>query len=106
MVFLDAWELAQQLVAGGHSSIQPAISEYAVKAAPRSVQAINGSRGLIAMIFSQGLTKLLVVIMFRTIVLFMGPGLAMLMWVMQRAQVSTNLRQNGDSMAAARKQQL
>lgn len=61
MALEDAWELTQQLVNGGHSSIQAAISQFAEKAAPRSVEAIERSHKIIGVVHSEGLLKLLVV---------------------------------------------
>ena len=61
MALQDAWELAQQLVNGGHSSPQAAVSHFAETAAPRSVEAIEKSHKIIGVVHSEGLAKLLVV---------------------------------------------
>lgn len=63
MALLDAWELAQHLVNGSHSSVQAAISHFAAEAAPRSLRAIHASRRVIAVAHSDGLLKLLFVVM-------------------------------------------
>lgn len=61
MALQDAWELAQQLVNGGHSSAQAAVSHFAEAAAPRSVEAIEKSHKIIGVVHSEGVVKLLVV---------------------------------------------
>ena len=67
MALQDAWELAQELVNGGHDNAQKAVSQYAAKAAQRSVDAIKGGRRNIALAHSVGWKKLLIVAVLRTI---------------------------------------
>jgi hypothetical protein len=50
----DAWELAKQLVDGGHSSAQAAISQYMGEGSQRSVDAIERSHRVISVAHSQG----------------------------------------------------
>ncbi len=61
MALQDAWELAQQLVNGSHPTAQAAITEFAKKAAPRCVEAINKSHTIIGLAHSDGLLKLMLV---------------------------------------------
>ena len=61
MALQDAWELAQQLVNGGHSSTQAAVSHFADMAAPRSAEAIDKSHKIIGVVHSDGCLKLLIV---------------------------------------------
>lgn len=61
MALQDSWELAQELVNGGHSSIQAAITHFGEMAAPRSVEAIEKSHKIIGVVHSEGLLKLLLV---------------------------------------------
>ena len=58
MALQDAWELAQQLVNGGHSNAQAAITKFAESAAPRSAGAIAMSHKVISLAHSDGLVKL------------------------------------------------
>ena len=71
MALQDAWELAQELVNGGHDSAQAAISQYAANASQRSVDAINGGRRNIALAHSEGWKKLLCVAAVRSIGILM-----------------------------------
>ena len=73
MALQDAWDLAQQLVNGGHSSAQAAISEFAEKAAPRSVEAIERSHKIIGVAHSEGLLKLLIVGLMSLVGFFIRP---------------------------------
>ena len=66
MALLDAWELAQQLVTGGHSSAQAAITDFSIKSAPRSLQPIKISRWFMYVAHSKGLTQLLYIVVFKT----------------------------------------
>ena len=61
MALQDAWELAQQLTDGSHSSMQAAISQYATESAPRSAEVIDSGTKLIAVAHCEGWRKLLVV---------------------------------------------
>ena len=78
MALQDAWELAQQLVDGGHSSAQAAISQYAERGAQRSADAISRSRRIIALIHSEGWRKLLFVSVLTVLGAFLrlGSGLS------------------------------
>jgi hypothetical protein len=67
MALQDAWELSQQLVDGGHSCTQAAIIQYAAEAAPRSVDAINRSRTVIAVAHCEGWRRLLIVTGLRVV---------------------------------------
>lgn len=57
MALLDANELVEELVNGGHSSAQEAISKFAEKAPKRSADAIKFSRMNIALAHSDGWRK-------------------------------------------------
>ena len=85
MALVDSWELAQQLVTGGHGSMEAAINEYALKAAPRSKEAITGSHKIIAMAHSKGVIKLFFIGLFKVLGLLMGPGVGALFWLRKRA---------------------
>ena len=67
MALMDAWELAEELVSGGHSSAQEAISRFAEKAPKRSAGAIKFSRFNIAMVHSEGWRKRLVVLLLKAV---------------------------------------
>ncbi len=71
MALQDAWELAQQLVNGGHPTAQAAITEFAEKAAPRSVEAIDKSHKIIGLAHSNGLLKLMFVAALSVVGLFL-----------------------------------
>ena len=71
MALQDAWELAQELVNGGHDTAQKAISQFAANAAQRSMDAINGGRRNIALAHSEGWKKLLCVAAIRTVGILM-----------------------------------
>ena len=57
MALLDAEELVEELVSGGHSSAQEAIQKFAEKASKRSADAIKFSRMNIALAHSDGWRK-------------------------------------------------
>ena len=82
MALQDAWELAQQLVNGKHSSVQAAISEFSEKAAPRSVDAIDRSHKIIGVLHCKGLLKLLAaaLISFFGFIIRFARGSAALRW--------------------------
>lgn len=63
----DAWDLAQELVNGGHSNAQQAISKFAEQAAPRAAKAIKNSHILIAAAHSDGITKQLFVLVLKIV---------------------------------------
>ncbi|KAK9864789.1 hypothetical protein WJX84_005645 [Apatococcus fuscideae] len=81
MALLDAWDLAQQLVNGGHSNAQAAISQFAAEAAPRSLGAINSSRRVIAVAHSDGLFKFMFVLMLRIMGFLTSLGSTAPYWV-------------------------
>ena len=61
MALLDAEELAEELVSGGHNSAQEAIKQFAEKAPQRSVDAVGLSRRNIALAHSEGLEEAIIV---------------------------------------------
>ena len=102
MALLDAWDLAQQLVNGGHSSAQAAIVRFAEEAAPRSLGAINASRRVIAVAHSDGLLKLLFVAMLHIMGFLASLGSTAPYW-MWRSPGRLLPSWRGPSVAAARK---
>lgn len=78
---LDAWDLAQQLVNGGHSSIQAAITQFAAEAAPRSAQAVGNGHRMIAAFHSGGLVKQLLVLALRIMGFLTSLGSTVPYWI-------------------------
>lgn len=71
MALQDAWELAQQLVNGGHSNAQAAVAAFAAQNAQRSVDAVKGNRRNVALAHSSGWKKYLLVTALRAVGSFM-----------------------------------
>ena len=100
---LDAWDLAQQLVNGGHSSIQSAIGQFAREAAPRSAEAVGSGHRMIAAFHSEGLLKQLLVLALRVMGFLTSLGSTVPYWIWRSGGSISSLRQK-TAPAAARKQ--
>ncbi len=74
MALADAWELAQQLVEGGHKDAEAAISAFAAQNAARSAGAIKSSRRIISLVHSEGLRKWLFVAFLKFVGRVLGVG--------------------------------
>ncbi len=67
MALMDAQELTEELVNGGHNNAQQAIKQFAEKAAKRSADAIKSSRMNISLAHSEGWRKRLLLAALGTI---------------------------------------
>ena len=67
MALRDAYELADELVNGGHTTFQAAIDSYDIKNSERSKQAILGSHRMIEKIHSGGLMKYFYIAVFKIV---------------------------------------
>lgn len=79
MALVDGWELAEELVNGGHPSAQAAIEQYSKKAPQRSINSINGGKRNIGLVSSSGLKRWLIVAGIRTM------GLALKLFSAQKS---------------------
>ncbi|KAK9809467.1 hypothetical protein WJX73_000614 [Symbiochloris irregularis] len=72
MALVDGWELAHELVEGGHSSAQAAIQQYSEKHTERSTIAINQGRRNMGFVTASGLKRWFLVAGIRTLGIVFG----------------------------------